>query len=100
MNLPPWRRIERDLGDEFDDPGFEYDHDKAQWLCRQQRPVDNIKIKIPPFRGTSSPEEYLEWVQRVEKIFKGQDHTKASKVKLATLEFTDYANLWWENVKA
>ena len=57
-------------------------------------------MKILPFRGTSSPEKYLEWAQRVEKIFKCQDHTKASKVKLAALEFTDYANLWWENVKS
>ena len=37
---------------------------------------------------------------RVEKIFECQDYTEASKVKLVTLEFIDYANLWWENVKA
>ena len=57
-------------------------------------------MKIPPFRGTSSPEEYLEWVQRVEKIFECQDHTEASKVKLVALDFTNYANLWLENMKA
>ena len=57
-------------------------------------------MRIPPFHGTSSSEEYLEWVQRVEKIFECQDYTKANKVKLVALEFTDYANLWWENVKA
>ena len=57
-------------------------------------------MKIPPFRETSSLEDYLEWVQRVEKIFEFQDDTETSKVKLVALEFTDYANLWWENVKA
>ena len=57
-------------------------------------------MKIPSFRGTSCHEEYLEWVQRVEKIFECQNYTEARKVKLAALEFTDYANLWWENVKA
>ena len=57
-------------------------------------------MKIPPFCGTSSPEEYLEWVKCVEKIFEWKNHTEARKVKLTALEFTDYANLWWENVKA
>ena len=62
-NQPPPRRIERDLGDEFDDPGMEYELEEMQRSCRQQRSSDNIKMKIPPFHGTSSLEEYLEWVQ-------------------------------------
>ena len=70
-------------------------------LQQQPRRVDhNIKLKIPSFEGTSDPEMYLEWVQRVEKIFEYYDYTDAQKCKLAALEFTDYANLWWENVKA
>ena len=36
----------------------------------------------------------------MEKIFECQDHIKACKVKLTALEFTNYANLWWKNVKA
>ena len=79
---------------------MEYEPEEAQRPRRQERSLDNIKMNIPPFCGTSSPKEYLEWVQRVEKIFKCQDHTEASKVKLAALEFIDYANLWWDNVKA
>ena len=42
----------------------------------------------------------MEWVQHVEKVFEHQKYAKAKKVKLTTLEFTDYANLWWENLKA
>ena len=30
MSLPPRRRIERDLGNEFDDPGIEYELEEAQ----------------------------------------------------------------------
>ena len=93
-NQPPPQRIEHDFGDVFDDPDMEYEPEEAQRPHRQQRSSDNIKMKIPPFRGTSSLEEYLEWVQRVEKIFKCQDYTEASKVKLVALEFTDFANLW------
>ena len=57
-------------------------------------------MRIPSFKKTSLLEEYLEWMQRVEKVFECQDYSEVKKCKLAALEFTDYANLWWENVKA
>ncbi|PKI47775.1 hypothetical protein CRG98_031825 [Punica granatum] len=67
----------------------------------EQRGVgNNLKLKIPQFKGTSSPEEYLEWVQRVDKVFEYYEYSEAQKGQLAALEFTDYANLWWENIKA
>ena len=31
--------------------------------------IENIKLKIPPFTGSSKPEEFLDWVPRVEKVF-------------------------------
>ncbi|PKI32380.1 hypothetical protein CRG98_047229, partial [Punica granatum] len=68
---------------------------------RQQRGVsNNLKLKIPQFKGTSSPEEYIEWVLRVDKVFECYECSEAQKCQLAALEFTDYANLWWENLKA
>ena len=100
MNLPQCQRIEHDLGDEFDDPSMENEPEEVQRPCKQQRSSNNIKMKIPPFCGTSSLKEYLEWVQWMEKIFECQDYTETSKVKLVALEFSDFANLWWENVKA
>ena len=100
VNPLPRRRIEHNLGDEFDNPGMENEPEEAQRPRRQQRLAENIKMKIPPFCGTSFPEEYLEWVQQVEKIFECQDHTEASKVKVVAFKFTDYANLWWDNGKA
>ena len=60
----------------------------------------NLKLKIPQFKGTSSPEEYLEWVQRVDKVFECYEYSEAQKCQLAALEFTDFANLRWENLKA
>ncbi|KAF2310507.1 hypothetical protein GH714_013243 [Hevea brasiliensis] len=29
-----------------------------------------------------------------------EEYSKAKKCKLTAIEFVDYANLWWENVKA
>ena len=31
--------------------------------------IENIKLKIPPFTSSSKPEEFLDWVPRVEKVF-------------------------------
>ncbi|PKI60911.1 hypothetical protein CRG98_018688 [Punica granatum] len=48
---------------------------------RPPRPSGNIEMKISPFKGTSSLEEYLEWVQGVEKVFECQNYTKGQKVE-------------------
>nr|XP_027098880.1 uncharacterized protein LOC113718158 [Coffea arabica] len=58
--------------------------------------LKGVKIKIPSFQGKSNPEAYLEWEQRIEMVFECQDYTDEQKVKLAILEFTDYAIVWWE----
>ena len=35
----------------------------------RRKGIENIKLKIPPFTGSSKPEEFLDWVPRVEKVF-------------------------------
>nr|XP_027098825.1 uncharacterized protein LOC113718104 [Coffea arabica] len=74
--------------------------DFIRWPKQDYRRIDDglkgVKIKIPSFQGKSNPEAYLEWEQRIEMVFECQDYTDEQKVKLATLEFTDYAIVWWE----
>ncbi|XP_071906059.1 uncharacterized protein [Coffea arabica] len=60
--------------------------------------IQGIKMKIPPFQGKSDPDTYLEWESRVELVFDCNDYTDAQKLKLAIVEFTDYAIVWWEQV--
>ncbi|XP_052172190.1 uncharacterized protein LOC127788118 [Diospyros lotus] len=94
------RAVHNDEGEE-NATGNDDSEVEQPWQRRQQRDSgNNIKMRIPPFKGTSSPEEYLEWVQRVEKVFEYQEYSEVRKCQLAALEFTDYANLWWENLKA
>ena len=54
------------------------------------------RVTIPPFRGKSDPEAYIEWELKVEKFFSCHTLTEERKIKLATLEFTDYALVWWD----
>ncbi|KAK0587545.1 hypothetical protein LWI29_024676 [Acer saccharum] len=64
--------------------------------------VDNnlgsIKVKIPTFQGKTDPEAYLEWEKRIELVFDCHEYSKLKKVKLAAIEFTDYAIVWWDQL--
>ena len=69
---------------------------------RERNRVDgnlgSIKMKIPPFQGKNDPEAYLEWEKKIEMIFECHNYSEAKKVKLAAIEFTDYALVWWDKL--
>ena len=68
--------------------GFRRD---PRWLDGTDRNLRNIKMKIPSFQGKNDPKVYLEWEKKVEFIFKCHNYSEEKKVKLAVIEFTDYA---------
>ena len=52
-------------------------------------------LKLPNFNGESDPNVYLGWEAKVEQIFNVYEVDEDQKVKLASLEFLDYAMQWW-----
>ncbi|GKV06979.1 hypothetical protein SLEP1_g18793 [Rubroshorea leprosula] len=62
-----------------------------RWGDRQDHDLGSIKMKIPPFQGKNNPDVYLEWEKKVELVFDCLNYFEEKKVKLATVEFTDYA---------
>ncbi|KAI3457182.1 hypothetical protein Pfo_013845 [Paulownia fortunei] len=58
----------------------------------------SIKVKIPPFQGRNDPEAYLEWEKKMEMVFECHNYFENKKVKLAAIEFTDYAIIWWDQL--
>ena len=58
--------------------------------------LGSIKMKIPSFQGRNDPDVYLEWERKVDLIFECHNYSKEKKVKLATVEFCDYAIVWWD----
>ncbi|XP_071912327.1 uncharacterized protein [Coffea arabica] len=61
--------------------------------------LKGIKLKIPTFQGKSDPETYLDWERKIELIFDCNHYTEPQKVKLAAIEFTDYAAIWWDQLR-
>ena len=60
--------------------------------------LGNIKMRIPAFQGKSDPEAYLEWEKKMELVFDCHNYSDMKKVKLAAIEFTDYAIVWWDQL--
>nr|XP_027098877.1 uncharacterized protein LOC113718156 [Coffea arabica] len=56
-------------------------------------------MQIPEFKGRSDPEAFLEWLSKIEMVFSCQNYTEVQKVQLATMEFTEYAVVWWDQIK-
>ncbi|GKV11001.1 hypothetical protein SLEP1_g22290 [Rubroshorea leprosula] len=72
------------------------DQNLARWGDWQDHDLGSIKMKIPPFQGKNDPDVYLEWEKKVELVFDCHNYSKEKKVKLAAVEFTDYAVVWWD----
>ncbi|PON78907.1 hypothetical protein TorRG33x02_236850 [Trema orientale] len=58
---------------------------------REDNSLGSIKMKILSFQGKNNPEAYLEWEKNVELVFNYNNYFEIKKVKLAAIEFSDYA---------
>ena len=58
----------------------------------------DFKVEILEFEGRLDPDEFLEWLQTVKRVFEYKDVPKDKKVKLVALKLRKYTSLWWENL--
>ncbi|KAH9657953.1 hypothetical protein KPL70_023288 [Citrus sinensis] len=94
------------MGEEDGDDIDDFDDQATVDMCgrddRRARRIDrdlgSIKLKIPSFQGKNDPEAYLEWEKKVELVFDCHNYFEEKKVKLAAVEFTDYAIIWWDQL--
>ncbi|KAI3459661.1 hypothetical protein Pfo_016324 [Paulownia fortunei] len=61
--------------------------------------LGSIKVKIPPLQGRNDPKVYLEWEKKIEMVFECYNYSENKKIKLAAIEFTDYAIIWWDQLR-
>jgi len=60
-----------------------------------QNKIEGIKLNVHHFKCRSNPDTYLDWEMKIEHVFSCNDYTEEQKVKLAIVEFSDYALVWW-----
>ena len=59
---------------------------------------NDFRVEILEFEGKLDPDELLEWMHTVERVFEYKDVPDDKKVKLVALRLRKYASLWWNNL--
>jgi hypothetical protein len=75
--------------------------DKARTPRRineEENKFGKLKFTMPKFKGEDDTDAYLSWALKVDMIFHVHNYFEEKKVAMSSLEFVDYANVWWEQV--
>ncbi|KAL7596133.1 hypothetical protein Lser_V15G29757 [Lactuca serriola] len=83
---------------EEEDNGWEPERRPNRRRSRRDDNLSSIKMKVPSFKGKSDPDAYIEWETKMEFIFDCHEYSNRKKVKLAVVEFSDYALTWWDQL--
>jgi len=73
---------------------------KARMEPRFQTNSNDFRVEIPEFEGKLDPDEFIEWMHTVERVFEYKDVPNDTKVKLVALRLRKYTSLWWTNLCA
>nr|GFA77422.1 reverse transcriptase domain-containing protein [Tanacetum cinerariifolium] len=57
-----------------------------------------LKIEIHEFTGKVHPDDFIDWLSRVEWVFDVRDIPNNLKVKLVAIKLRQHASLWWDHV--
>ena len=66
---------------------------------KQWDDLRDIKVDPPDFEGSSNPDDYLEWVQTMDRIIEVKGYDERKGLKMAVIKLKKYASLWYENMK-
>ncbi|GJX54965.1 transposase, MuDR, MULE transposase domain protein, partial [Tanacetum coccineum] len=58
-----------------------------------------VRVEILEFTGTAQPDEFIDWISTVERVFDLRDIPDNLKVKVVAIKLRKYASLWWDHVK-
>ncbi|VFQ73961.1 unnamed protein product [Cuscuta campestris] len=62
-----------------------------------EKGTTDFKVDLSTFEGKNDPDEFLEWLETVERVFNFKDVPEDKKVKLVALKLWKYASTWWTN---
>ncbi|XP_017255857.2 transposon Ty3-I Gag-Pol polyprotein isoform X1 [Daucus carota subsp. sativus] len=90
---------EFETGSTFNNP-FHNQSPRQEAPVRENRRWDgHFKIEIPEFSGSIQAEEFVDWLNTVERIFEFKEVPENMKVKLVAIKLKGRASAWWEQLK-
>nr|GFB17832.1 RNA-directed DNA polymerase [Tanacetum cinerariifolium] len=66
---------------------------------RRSRHDFDFKFDIPKFDGKIQPDEFLDWLHTIQKVFDFKKVSEDRKMKIVSIKLQKHASLWWENLK-
>lgn len=102
-STPLRQKGRREAGVEIEEEEFTSpDEDESHRVRTNRRVVDDdtrsLRLTIPTFRGSTDPNEFLEWKSKTELVFACNQYSERKKVQVAICEFKEYALIWWEKI--
>ena len=103
------RIIPRNASDE-ETKHKDVDHQREQEEQLERMPFDErmlralegrnygIKIEVPDYAGNLKPEEFIDWLNSMEKFFEWNSMIEEKKVKFTCTKLKGYAMIWWHHV--
>ena len=59
----------------------------------------NFKVEIPEFHGRFKPEDFVDWLNTIERVFDYYEVMDEKKVKLVAIRLKGRASAWWEQLQ-
>ncbi|XP_071712198.1 uncharacterized protein [Rutidosis leptorrhynchoides] len=90
-----------ETGDQWNDYNTFDDHPRDDGRGSRDDPLRTlgINVEIPEFTGASPPNDFIEWISTVERVFDVKEIPDYLKVKLVAIKLKKHASLWWDHVK-
>jgi hypothetical protein len=61
--------------------------------------MNDIKVDIPDLEGELQPDEFVDWLQAIERVFEYKEILEEHKVNIVAVKLKKHALNWWENLK-
>ena len=68
-------------------------------FLRNSRSGFDMKVDISEFEEKMQPNDFIDWLTTVERIFDFKDVPKNRKVKVVAIKLRKHASIWWKHLK-
>lgn len=60
----------------------------------------DMKVDVPEFEGGMRPDDFIDWLNTIERVFEYKEIPDEQRVKLVAIKLVKKASAWWEQLKA
>ncbi|VVA41673.1 Hypothetical predicted protein, partial [Prunus dulcis] len=81
-----------------EDPGEEAVYEHAIQFNNTFNDI-NMKVDIMEFEGSIKPDEFINWLNTVERVFDYKEVPNHCMLKIMAIKLTKFASAWWKQLR-